>query len=212
MRTYGESCGIAHALDVIGERWAGLVVRELLLGPKRFTDLAADLPGASTSVLSDRLRELEVRGMVARRRAAPPARVQLYELTSWGARLGPILAALGDWGLGSPTFDPDLPMSDDAAALALRTYFVPGGKDWNAHYELRIGRGVFAARVSRGRLTLERGPAPHAAATLTTEARPLTRMLGPDPDRPVHPDQVTGDLALLRQFLAAVNIAAGAHL
>ena len=212
MRTYGESCGIAHALDAIGERWAGLVVRELLLGPKRFTDLAADLPGASTSVLSDRLRELEARGIVARRPAAPPTRVQLYELSSWGARLGPILAALGDWGLGSPTFDPDLPVSDDAAALALRTYFVPGGKEWNADYELRIGRGVFDARVSHGHLALERGPASHPDATLTTEAWPLTRMLGPNPDRRVRPDQVTGDLPLLQQLLAAVDIAAGVHL
>jgi hypothetical protein len=184
-------------------------VRELLLGPKRYTDLAADLAGASTSVLSDRLRELEARGVVARRPAAPPARVQLYELTSWGMQLGPLLAALGDWGLRSPTFDPELPLSDDAAALAMRTYFVRDDSDWNADYELRIGRGVFDASVRNGHLALRRGPAPHPDATLTTEPWPFTRMLGPKPERQVRPHQVAGDLRLLKRLLRAVDIGAG---
>jgi DNA-binding HxlR family transcriptional regulator len=210
MRSYRESCGIAHALDVIGERWAGLVVRELLLGPKRFADLAADLPGASASVLTDRLRELQDRGVVNRRLAGPPARVQLYELTPWGARLGPVLTALGDWALDSPTLDPELPMSDDAAALSLSTYFVSGDPGWNAECELRIGRGTFDARVSRGRLTLERGAARHPEAILTTGARSFTRMLGPHPEEPFTPAHATGDLDQLRKLLAAVRIGASA--
>ena len=97
-RTYGDRCGIARALDVVGERWALLVVRELLLGPKRFTDLRAGLPGLSPDVLSQRLRELEQAGLVRRRKLAPPAGSRVYELTERGLALEPILLELGRWG------------------------------------------------------------------------------------------------------------------
>src|ERR1700685_3017592 len=97
-RSYGDSCGIARALDLVGERWALLVVRELLLGPKRFTDLRAGLPKVSADVLSQRLRELERIGAVQRRKLPPPAGVQVYELTDWGRELEPVLLALGRWG------------------------------------------------------------------------------------------------------------------
>src|SRR6478609_8848130 len=83
-RTYGDGCGIAHAMDLVGERWGLLVVRELLLGPKRFTDLRAGLPNASPNVLSQRLRELEGAGLVRRRKLPPPAASWVYELTEWG--------------------------------------------------------------------------------------------------------------------------------
>src|SRR5436305_8974178 len=97
-RTYGDRCGIARALDRVGERWALLVVRELLLGPKRFGDLRAGLPGASPNVLSQRLRELEDAGVVRRRRLPPPAGVRVYELTEWGRELEPVVLHLGRWG------------------------------------------------------------------------------------------------------------------
>ena len=84
MRTYGDGCGIAHGLDLLGERWALLVVRELLLGPKRFTDLREGLPNVSPNVLSQRLRELEEVGVVQRRKLPPPAASMIYELTDWG--------------------------------------------------------------------------------------------------------------------------------
>ena len=83
-RTYGEACGIPRALDVVGERWALMIVRELVLGPKRFTDLRTGLPHASPNVLSQRLRELEQAGVVRRRKLPPPAASQVYELTDWG--------------------------------------------------------------------------------------------------------------------------------
>jgi DNA-binding HxlR family transcriptional regulator len=98
LRTYGDPCGIARALDVVGERWALLVVRELLLGPKRFTDLRTGLPGASQNVLAQRLRELEQARVVRRRRLPPPARIWVYELTEWGLELEPVVLALGRWG------------------------------------------------------------------------------------------------------------------
>src|SRR5687768_12104874 len=96
VRSYGDPCGIARALDAVGERWALLVVRELLLGPKRFTDLRAAL-GASPNVLSQRLGELEAAGVVERRNATGA----LYELTAWGRHLHPILLQLGRWGARS---------------------------------------------------------------------------------------------------------------
>src|SRR4051795_12838765 len=101
-RTYGDACPIARALDAVGERWALLVVRELLLGPQRFADLRRALPGASSNLLADRLRELESRGVIARRKLPPPAASQVYELTDWGGELEPIVLALGGWGLRVP--------------------------------------------------------------------------------------------------------------
>src|ERR671932_1050136 len=102
MRSYQDGCAVAHALDFVGERWALLVVRELLLGPKRFTDLRTGLPGVSPNVLAQRLRELEQAGVVRRRRLPPPAASQVYELTEWGVDLEPVLTALGRWGSRSP--------------------------------------------------------------------------------------------------------------
>src|SRR5829696_7888968 len=95
MRAYCDGCATAHALDLIGERWALLVVRELLLGPKRFTDLRAGLPGVSPNVLAQRLRELESAGVVHRRKLPPPAASRVYELTEWGEELEPVIVRLG---------------------------------------------------------------------------------------------------------------------
>src|SRR5215217_6239385 len=102
MRTYGDGCGIAHGLDLVGERWALLAVRELLLGPKRFTDLRVGIPNVSPNVLSQRLRDLEERGIVRKRKLAPPAGSVVYELTDWGRELEPVIVALGSWGAKSP--------------------------------------------------------------------------------------------------------------
>src|SRR5436189_5833106 len=101
-RTYGESCAASHALDLVGERWALLIVRELLLGPKRFTDLRAGLPAISPNVLTQRLEELERAGVLRRRKLLPPAGAWVYELTEWGLDLEPVIIALGRWGARSP--------------------------------------------------------------------------------------------------------------
>ncbi|MEJ7715630.1 MAG: helix-turn-helix domain-containing protein [Thermoleophilaceae bacterium] len=100
--TYGDACGIPRALDRVGERWALMIVRELMLGPKRFTDLRTGLPHASPNVLSQRLRELEEAGVVRRRTLPPPAGSKVYELTEWGRELEPVLEALGRWGARAP--------------------------------------------------------------------------------------------------------------
>lgn len=169
-RTYGDACGIPRALDRVGERWALMIVRELLLGPKRFTDLRAGLPNASPNVLTERLRELEAAGVVRRRELPPPAASRVYELTEWGAELEHVLCALGSWGARAPLAPDDCGMSPDAHILSLRTLFDPelaGG--FSACFELKLGAERFRAEVAEGAMRLERGEAASPDATVTTD-------------------------------------------
>jgi DNA-binding HxlR family transcriptional regulator len=176
-RTYGDRCGIARALDRVGERWALLVVRELLLGPKRFTDLRAGLPNLSPNVLAQRLRELEDAGVIVRGRLAPPAASQVYELTDWGRELEDVLLALGRWGGRSP-LEPDAVMSVDSQIIALMSLFDPGRADGlTASYELRLDPDVFRARVAGGELELDRGSAEAPDATIKTDPTTLASLV-----------------------------------
>jgi DNA-binding HxlR family transcriptional regulator len=174
----GWMCGMARALDVIGERWALLVVRELILGPKRFTDLRAGLPNVGPDVLSQRLRELEAAGVLARRTLAPPAASRVYELTERGRALEPVLLALGEWGSAAPIPPGSPQLGVDSTVIALRTLFdASAAGDFAATYELRLGDQVFRARVAGGELDIERGEAPEADATITSDPWPLAGML-----------------------------------
>jgi DNA-binding HxlR family transcriptional regulator len=178
LRTYGDGCGIAHALDLVGERWALLVVRELLLGPKRFTDLRAGLPNASPNVLSQRLRELEEATIVRRRRLPPPAGSSVYELTEWGRGLEPIAISLGAWALRSPSFPRDAPVGTDSVALALQTFFDPAAAEGlSARYELRLGEDVFRVRIADGRIELARGSEDDPDAIVETDAGALSAVI-----------------------------------
>ena len=171
-------CGIARALDVIGERWALLVVRELILGPKRFTDLRAGLPKIGPDVLSQRLRELEAAGLLTRRTLAPPAASRVYELTERGRALEPVLHALGEWGSAAPIPPGNPRLGVDSTIIALRTLFdARAAGDLAATYELRLSDQVFRARVAEGELQLERGEAPEADATIASDPWPLGAML-----------------------------------
>ena len=170
MRTYGDGCGIAHALDLIGERWALLVVRELLLGPKRFKDLRAGLPGASTNILSQRLRDLEAAAIIRRRTLPPPAGSSVYELTDWGRELKPIVISLGTWAVRSPAFPEDAPVGTDSVIIALGTFFDPAAAgDLDAAFELRFGDDTFHAVIADGRIELDRGPAEDPVAVVDTD-------------------------------------------
>ncbi len=170
MRTYGDGCSSAHALDLVGERWALLIVRDLLFGPKRFSDLTAGLPQGSPNVLTQRLRELEAAGIVRRRKLPPPASTMVYELTEWGAELEPILMGLQRWGAASPTFPHDVPVGCDAAMLALKNGFDPrAAADVSGVVEIRFGSGTFAVTVGDGRLDIRRGAADYPGAVTVTE-------------------------------------------
>jgi DNA-binding HxlR family transcriptional regulator len=178
MRTYGDLCGIARALDVVGERWAVLVVRELILGPKRFTDLRAGLPNVGPDVLAQRLRELEAAGVLRRRTLAPPAGSRVYELTERGRALEPVLLELGRWGTFAPVPAGDPPLGVDSTVIALRTLFDAGEAGAVAGtYELRLGDQVFRAEVGGGELELERGEAPGARATISSDPMTLAAVL-----------------------------------
>jgi len=123
-RTYadhGDACAAAHGFDLVGDRWAVIVIRELMLGPKRFTELLTDAHGATASVLALRLRELEQAGIVEHSELPPPARVSVYQLTEWGGTFEPVLQSLGRWAQGSRFLPSDGTLTPDAAILALRT-------------------------------------------------------------------------------------------
>ena len=168
-RTYGEACGIPRALDRVGERWALLVVRELMLGPKRFTDLKTGLPHASPNVLAQRLRELEHTGVVRKRRLPPPAASQVYELTEWGRELESVLVALGRWGARAPLNPECMGMSVDSHVVSLATLFDPArAGDFEARLELRMGEDTFRAVIAGGEIDAGHGElqAPDAVLTL----------------------------------------------
>jgi DNA-binding HxlR family transcriptional regulator len=179
MRTYGDGCAIAYGLDLVGERWALLVVRELLLGPKRHTDLRRGLPNASPNVLSERLRELERAGVVRRRKLPPPAGSRVYELTEWGRGLEEIVISLGHWAARAPTPPPsDAPIGADSIILALRSRFDPGAAHGlRAGYDLRFGDDRFRIEVADEALQVARGGADHADATIATDPDTLGAVL-----------------------------------
>jgi DNA-binding HxlR family transcriptional regulator len=206
-RTYDDGCAAAHALDLVGERWALLVVRELLLGPKRFTDLKSGLPHASPNVLAQRLRDLEAAGVVRRGKLPPPAASKIYELTEWGRDLEPVIIALGRWGVRSPTKPPDAELGVDSLILSFRTMFDPDqAEGLDASYELRLGEDRFRAEVAEGRLEIERGNAEQPDATVEADAGTLAGLVYDDlelDDALSSEDlRIRGDRAVVERFLA----------
>ena len=176
-RTYGDGCSSAHALDVVGDRWALLIVRDLLFGPKRFSDLQAGLPHGSPNVLTQRLRDLEANGVVRRKRLPPPASANVYELTEWGAELEPVLLGLQRWGAGSPTFAADVPVGCDAAMLALKNAFDPDvARGVRLVAEVRFPLGTFRVAVADGHIDIARGPADHPDVVLETDPPTLEHL------------------------------------
>jgi DNA-binding HxlR family transcriptional regulator len=159
-RRYQDACGMAHGLELLGERWALFVVRELMLGPRRFSDLRADLPGLSANVLTQRLSELEARGILVRRKLAPPASVQVYELTQWGYEAEPIIQTLGRWATRSPGHDPTMPISGVSILLSFRTMIdVSRIGDLDASLGFRFGDIDYRGHVGAEGFTVARGEA-----------------------------------------------------
>ncbi len=210
-RTYQDSCGIAHALDLIGERWALLVVRELMLGGKRFGDLKADLPGISANVLTHRLAELERAGLLARRKLPKPAAVWVYELTDWARELEPVMQLLGRWAARDPNHRKNQHFSVTSLILSLRTNFDPTLADGaNLAIDLRPNDESCGARVAYRTLTITRDtPAdpdakiagdPHAFAAVLYAGRPLADAIA------AGELEVTGDRRAAEQFLSLYTL------
>ncbi|WGD29050.1 winged helix-turn-helix transcriptional regulator [Ancylobacter sp. WKF20] len=159
-RRYDDACGAAHALDLIGERWSLLVMRELMLGPKRFGDIKAGLPGISANILTQRLEALEAAGILTHTRLPPPHSVPVYELTPWGYEAEPILQVLGRWASRSPAHDPTLPFGAVSLLLSLRTMFAPArAGDMRAIIGLELDGETFTLRIRDGAFEAERGAA-----------------------------------------------------
>jgi DNA-binding HxlR family transcriptional regulator len=195
LRSYGDPCGIARALDVIGERWAFLIVRELVLGPKRFSDLRAAL-GASPNVLTQRLAELESASVVQRRTAGGA----LYELSDWGRELHPILVQLGRWGARTEHL-PVGELSSDALMLALEATFVAASAgELRASYELRLGDERFLLDVASGTIAIARGTARKPDAIIETDAETLRAVVFGERKLAQAPIEIRGDARLGRAF------------
>ncbi|WP_313537221.1 winged helix-turn-helix transcriptional regulator [Sphingomonas sp.] len=157
-RRYDDACGAALALEFVGERWALLIIRELLLGPRRFGEIRAGLPGLSANVLTQRLQGLEADGIVVRRKLPPPASVQVYALTPWGYEAEPVVMAMGRWALRSPRHDPSLPFSRVSLMLALRMLLLPDkAAGWAGQIGFRLGEETYRVTVCDGALAIDLG-------------------------------------------------------
>ena len=157
-RRYDDACAATHGMDIIGERWALPVMRELMLGPRRFGELKASLRGISANVLTQRLEGLEAAGVVRRSRLPPPASVQVYELTPWGYEAGPIFQAMGRWAVRSPAHDPSRPFSAVSLMLSFRTMIdLNRTQGLEARIGFRIGEDSFVLGIAGQAVTLGRG-------------------------------------------------------
>jgi DNA-binding HxlR family transcriptional regulator len=204
-RRYDDGCAAAHALDLIGERWALLVARELMLGPRRFTDLRSALPGISPNVLTQRLEEMEAAAILTRRRLPPPAAAAVYELTEWGYELEPLVQGIGRWAARSPTLTPGKPMSIASVVLSFRTMFDPDrAGDLDAVIVLVFGVESFVARIAGGSFSIVPGRATRPDAVVTCEQNVLAAVVygGLPLDAAIAAGDVavTGDLDVVRRF------------
>jgi DNA-binding HxlR family transcriptional regulator len=210
-RSYHQYCGLARALELVGERWALLVVRDLILGPKRFTDLRQGLPRIPSNILAARLKELEEVGIVRRRVLPRPATAVVYELTAYGLELEEIVLRFGRWGaksLGDP--HPEDMLTLDSLSLALMATFQPAAATGiRVSYELNVGPVTIHAQVADGKLDVGRGPLPEA--DLVIHAGPLfkrliARELTPGEALASGTVRVEGDPALFDRFIELFRI------
>ena len=199
-RGYDDACGTAHGLELIGERWSLLVLRELMLGPRRFSELRGDLPGISANVLTQRLTELEAKGLVRRRRLPPPASVQVYEATEWGLEAEPIVQTLGRWAARSPRHDPTLPISGVSILLSMRTMIdLARARDLDARIDFRFGDDLYTSHLHSGGIDIARGEHPSPDLSITADPQALAAvMYGKAPYDLI---QWSGDRALLDRFI-----------
>lgn len=204
-RGYDDACGTAHALELIGERWALLVLRELLLGPRRFSDLRADLPAISANVLTQRLTELESRGLVRRRKLPPPASVQVYEATEWGLETAVLIRELGRWAARSPAHDPTLPLSGVSIMLSFTAMLnAERAAGFAGRLAFRFGEMVYVAEIRDGAIEVRRGAADEAAALVIGDPSALAAVVYGG--APLNLLRIEGDSALAERFLTLFTL------
>ena len=198
-RRYDDACAAAHGMDLIGERWSMPLIRELLLGPRRFSDLRASLHGISANVLTQRLEGLEAAGVLVRRRLPPPASVQVYELTPWGYEAAPIFQVLGRWAVRSPNHDPTRPFSSVSLMLSLRTMFsnAVAGK-LKARIQLILGGEPFFWVRKKGAISIGRGKIDDPDLSLVGEPSDIAGYLYAG--APLSTIGVTGDAKLAKRL------------
>ena len=207
-RSYNQFCALASALDVVGERWTLLIVRELLAGPRRFKDLIDGLPGISTNLLSERLRRLEQQGLLCRRVLPPPAGSTVYELTSRGQALEKAVLELGRWGsqfLPTSLAGVALP-SVGSMVLAIKAFFRPEqAQGVNETYELHLGHEVLQVQIKEGELHVQQGQALKADVVFYTDMRSylglFSGQLKPDEAIAGRLIRIEGDPGALSRFL-----------
>ena len=199
-RRYDDACGIAHALELIGERWAPLVLRELMYGPRRFSEIRTDLPGISSNVLTQRLAELEQRRLVRKTRLPPPASVQVYEATEWGLEAAPVIAALGKWAARSPSHDPTLPMSHVAVMMSLQTLFsAERAVGLGARVGFRLGDVSYVATILPDRLAIDRRTVDGCDVIFTGTPTQIAAVI--HGGAPLEMVRVEGDIKLAKRFV-----------
>lgn len=205
-RSYDDGCAAAHALDVIGERWALLIVRELLLGPKRFTDLRSGLPTISPNVLTQRLTELDASSVVRRYKLSSPSNAWVYGLTAWGTELEPVVLELARWGVRSPNFLRGAPLGVDALVLSFKAMFDPSlASVAKVCIELQFGNDVFYVWCADSLLNVSRSTDQPVAASVSTDTHTLLHLTYGKADLNAAVQQgklkYVGDESALRTFL-----------
>lgn len=199
-KRFDDACGLAHAMELLGERWAMLVLRELAYGPRRFSELKADLLGISANVLTQRLNELEGRGLVRKVKLPPPASVQVYEATEWGLEAVPLIATLGRWAARSPLHNPELRMSHVSVIMSLQTLISPQRADGrDARVGFRFGDVNYVTRVHDGRLDVERRDADGCDVVFVGAPSAIAAVI--HGGAPLETIGIEGDLALARRFV-----------
>ncbi|MEO7410092.1 MAG: helix-turn-helix domain-containing protein [Sphingomicrobium sp.] len=199
-RRYDDACGTAHALELIGDRWTMLVLRELMLGGRRFSELRGDLPGISANTLTQRLTEMERRGLVLRKRLPPPASVQVYEATAWGLEAEPIVQSLGRWAARSPGHDPTLPLSGVSLMLSFGTMFdADRAKKFDGRIGFRLGPDSYLARIRKGRFKVARAEA--GASDVLFTASPTAIAAVVYGGAPLDSVRVEGERSLAEKFI-----------
>ena len=214
-RWYDDACGTALAMELVGERWSMLIVRELMFGARRFGELKASLNGISANVLTQRLEGLEAAHILKRRRLPPPASVQVYELTPWGYEAEGAIKALGAWAARSPDHDPMLPLSAASMMLSLRTMIQPqrARSRPNCAVAFTFAAESFLARLVDGDLPIVRGEG-EADVHFTTSPRIMANIVygkWPIEEAEAAGELVfSGDRALARQFIDLFHLPAKA--